>query len=45
MKEIGNIRDIALEQARDQDAKIEFVTGRASEILLQYGGLGARTRY
>ena len=42
---IVDLREHAVAQAIAQGARIEFVEGKASELLTASGGLGARTRY
>ena len=45
IKPINDLREHAVELAVAQGARLEFVEGIASELLIARGGLGARTRH
>jgi hypothetical protein len=42
---IADLREGAVEQAIDQGARVDIVSGAAADLLMARGGLGARTRH
>lgn len=42
---IADLREGAVEQAVDQGARVDIVSGAAADLLMARGGLGARTRH